>query len=219
MASSEFKRESSEPQPAAGKAYDRFMESMKIDFYKWHDGIGYDLDALNELDNREIRELEALLISRKDSDWRDVEALAALNTPFSIQALRDALASPNRECRLMAARFLKDMNIDDHIEEVVVRTLPETTIGDGMSYALMLAKLYPSENIRREVLRCAQIGKDDIRVHCAAMALFLYGVSKSEFDYDFKIIYEFHEKDVEARRRIFERLCVMVGVDPSSIFP
>ncbi len=219
MRAAEFKRESSDPQPATGKAYDRFMESMKIDFYKWHDGIGYDLDALNELDDRELQELEALLISRKDSDWRDVEALAALNTPPSIQALRDTLASPNRECRLMAARYLKDLNIEDHIEEVVVRTLPETTIGDGMSYALMLAKLYPTENIRRQVLRCALIGKDDIRVHCAAMALFLYGVSKSEFDCDFKIIYEFHEKDVEARRRIFERLCAMVGVGPSGLLP
>ena len=217
MRSTEFKRESSNPQPGTGKAYDRFMESMKIDFYKWHDGIGYDLDALNELDNRELQEIESLLISRKDSDWRDVEGLAALNTPFSIQALRDTLSSPNRECRLMAARFLKDMNIEDHIEEVVVRTLPETTIGDGMSYALMLAKLYPTENIRREVLRCALIGKDDIRVHCAAMALFLYGVSKSEFDTDFKVIYEFHEKDMEARGRIFERLCAMVGVNPAGL--
>lgn len=217
MASSDFKRESSDPQPATGSAYDRFMESMKIDFYKWHDGIGYDLDALNELDNHELKQVEELLISRKDSDWRDVEALAALNTPFSIQALRDTLASPNLECRLMAVRYLKDLNIEDHIEEVVVRTLPETSIGDGMSYALMLAKLYQTENICRAVLRSALTGKDDIRVHCAAMALYLYGISKSDFDTDFKIIYEFHEKDLEARKRIFERLCAMVGVNPASL--
>ncbi len=214
MASSEFRRESGDPQPATGNAYRRFMESMNIDFYKWHDGIGYDLDALNELDNDELKELETLLISRKDSDWRDVEALAALNTPFSIQALRDTLTSPNLECRLMAVRYLKDLNIEDHIEEVVVRTLPETTIGDGMSYALMLAKLYQTEKIRRAVLCSALTGKDDIRVHCAAMALYLYGVSKSDFDTDFKIIYEFHERDLEVRKQIFERLCAMVGINP-----
>jgi hypothetical protein len=42
------------------------MESMNIDFYKWHDGIGYDLDALNELTKEEIAQIEVLLISRKD---------------------------------------------------------------------------------------------------------------------------------------------------------
>ena len=143
MASTDFKRESSEPTPVAGTPYDRFMESMKIDFYKWHDGIGYDLDALNELDSHELKQVEELLISRKDSDWRDVETLAALNTPLTIQALRDTLVSPNRECRLMAARYLKDLNIEDHIEEVVIRTLPETTIGDGMSYRVNAREALP----------------------------------------------------------------------------
>ena len=33
----------------------RFIESMKIDYEKWHDGIGYDLKALAEA-NREERE-------------------------------------------------------------------------------------------------------------------------------------------------------------------
>ncbi|BCY17463.1 MAG: HEAT repeat domain-containing protein [Chloroflexi bacterium] len=217
MPSSEFRRESGDPQPATGKAYDRFMESMKIDYYKWHDGIGYDLDALNELDSSELKQVEDLLISRKDRDWRDVEALAALNTPGSIQALRDTLTSPNLECRLMAVRYLKDLGIEDHIEEVIVQTLPQTSIGDGMTYALTLAKLYQTENIRRAVLRSAFTGKDDIRVHCAAMALYLYGISKSDFDKDFKIIFEFHEKDFNARKRIFERLCAMVRVNPVDV--
>jgi hypothetical protein len=217
MSPSDFKRESSAPEPASGKAYDRFMESMKIDYYKWHDGVGYDLDALNELNSTELKQVEDLLISRKDSDWRDVEALAALSTPFSIQALRDCLASPNVECRLFAVRFLKELNIEDHIEEVLVRTLPETTIGNGLTYALYLAKTYPTEKIRRAVLRCALTGNDDIRVHCAAMALFLYGISRSDFDTEYKIIYEFHEKDLSVRQRIFARLCAMVGVNPADL--
>jgi hypothetical protein len=219
MSSSGFKRESEGPQPSAGKPYDRFMESMKIDYYKWHDGVGYDLDALNELDGDELKKVEDLLISRKDSDWRDVEGLAALNTPFAIQALRECLNSPNLECRLFAVRFLKEMNIEDHIEEVLVRTLPETTIGNGLTYALYLAKMYTTDNIRHAILRCALTGNDDIRLHCAAMALYLYGISRSDFDTDFKIIYEFREKDISVRQGIFERLCAMVGVNPESLLP
>lgn len=217
MPSTGFKRESSAPEPVKGKAYERFMESMKIDFYKWHDGVGYDLDALNEMNSAELQQVEDLLISRKDSDWRDVEALAALNTPFSIQALRDCLASPNVECRLFAVRFLKELGIEDHIEELVVRTLPETTIGNGLTYALFLAKTYPTEKIRREVLCAALTGNDDIRLHCAAMALFLYGISRSDFDTEYKIIYEFREKELPVRRDIFARLCAMVGVNPDEL--
>jgi len=214
MTSNGFKRESSKPQPGTGTALQRFLESMTIDFYKWHDGIGYDLDALNELTNSELKQVEELMISRKDSDWRDVETLAALNTPFSIQALKECLTSPDLECRLFAAKFLKEMNIEDHIEEVVVNTMAQTSIGGGMTYALYLAKSYPTEKIRQEILRCALVGKDDIRVHCAAMSLFLYGVTTTDFDTDQKIVYEFHEKDMPARMKVFERLCAMVGVDP-----
>lgn len=219
MPEAEFKRESGEPEPGPGSPYDRFMESMKIDYYKWHDGIGYDLDALNELTGNELKQVEDLLISRKDSDWRDVEALAALNTPFTVQALKDCLNSPNLECRLFAVRFLKEMNIEDRIEEVVVKTLAQTAIGNGLTYALYLAKTYPTEKIRKEILRCALIGNDDIRVHSAAMALFLYRKAKTDFDADQKIVFEFHEKDLPARRRVFERLCSMVGVDPIDLLP
>lgn len=201
-----------------GSALQRFMESMNIDFYKWHDGISYDLDALNELNTDEIAQIEALLISRKDSDWRDVEALAALNTPLSIKALKDCLQSPNLECRLFAAKFLKEMGIADHIEEVVIRTLPYTTIGNGLTYALWLIKENTiTESIRRTVLRCAMTGRDDIRVHCAAMALYLYGKANYDFDTEKKIIYEFHEKDPAARRQIFERLCQMVGLKADDV--
>jgi hypothetical protein len=52
---------------------------MQIGYMEWHDGIGYDLEALRELSNDEIKQIETLLVARKDQDWRDVEALAALN--------------------------------------------------------------------------------------------------------------------------------------------
>ena len=39
----------------------------------------------------------------------------------------------------------------------------------------------------------------------------------SDFDKDFKIIFEFHEKDFNARKRIFERLCAMVRVNPVDV--
>ena len=92
--SNAFKRSSYFPDPSKKPAFQRFLDSMKIGYIEWHDGIGYDLDALNEMTPDELRQVEELVIRRKDSDWRDVETLAALNTPFTIQALKDCLQQP-----------------------------------------------------------------------------------------------------------------------------
>jgi hypothetical protein len=62
-------------------ALEQFLQSMKIGHTEWHDGTGYDLVALREVGGEEVKQVENLLVSRKDQDWRDVEALAALNTP------------------------------------------------------------------------------------------------------------------------------------------
>ena len=35
------------------KAYQLFLDSMKIEFNQWHDGTGYDLEALGRLGSEE----------------------------------------------------------------------------------------------------------------------------------------------------------------------
>src|SRR5436190_1994916 len=57
-------------------AYEKFIASMTITQEMWHDGIGYDTDALR-LASAEER---AGLVSRLTAcgDWRDVEALAEI---------------------------------------------------------------------------------------------------------------------------------------------
>src|SRR5689334_21316634 len=52
---------------------DKFLQSMKIGYMEWHEGIGYDLNALRELSPDELKQIESLLIAHKDRDWRDVE--------------------------------------------------------------------------------------------------------------------------------------------------
>lgn len=193
----------------------RFLQSMNIGYIEWHDGIGYDMAALKQLYGAERDQAEEILIANKDRDWRDVEGLATLATPRAIQALHDCLHSTSSDVRLFAVRYLKEMGISDHVEEVLIETLPRTRIGYGMTYALALAKDYPSNRIRETVLRCALHGNDDIRIHCAAMALYLYGVTEKEFDREQQVIYEVGEKDEAKRLAAFRLLCRMVGEDPA----
>lgn len=67
----------SDPNSAPG----RFERSMPIDHEKWHDGIGYGLDTLRGATEAERRQIETLLLEHRIGDWRDVEALAALDSP------------------------------------------------------------------------------------------------------------------------------------------
>lgn len=184
-------------------ALEKFLQSMHIGYIEWHDGIGYDLDALKQMDPGDLEYVESLLISRKDNDWRDVEALAALHTHPAIETLKQCLKSKNNEVKLFAVRYLKELNVLDKIDEIVVETLPQTKIGDGLTYALSLAEDYPSERIKRKVLWCCLNGNDDIRIHCAAMALYLYGKAKTNFDMDQKIVFEFRSCNdcLHARQR------------------
>jgi len=197
-------------------ALEKFLRSMKIGYTEWHDGTGYDLRALRELSGEEVKRVENLLVSRKDQDWRDVEALAVLNTPRAIEALKECLRSKNIDVRLFAVRYLKEMNILDRVDEIVVNTLPSTKIGQGLTYALALAKDYPTELIKQKLLWCCVHGNDDIRIHCAAMALFLYGKASSEFDNNQRIIFRFGIKDKAKRIEAFSELCLMIGVSPDN---
>src|SRR5690606_35695551 len=87
-----FVLETCAPAPAEG-ALERFRRSMAVDYEKWHDGVGYDLAALRAATARERQEIEALLLARGVRDWRDVEALAALDSDAARHALRAAFAA------------------------------------------------------------------------------------------------------------------------------
>jgi hypothetical protein len=203
---------------SSSPALEKFIQSMKIDYMEWHDGIGYDLSALCELREEELKQVETLLISRKDEDWRDVEALAALNTPSAIEALKECLLSKNIDVKLFAVRYLKEMNVVDRVEEIVVSTLPSTKIGCGLTFALALAKKYPTELIKEKLLWCCVNGNDDIRIHCAAMSLFLYGKASSEFDREQKLVFKFGNKEKAKRIEAFSELCQIIGARVGNAF-
>ena len=84
------------PAPKVESAMDRFRESMVGTYDRWHDGIGYDIAIFETATPDELVEIENLLLSRSVDDWRDVEALAALDSPRARMALRKALQSSSQ---------------------------------------------------------------------------------------------------------------------------
>jgi hypothetical protein len=64
---------------------------MVVDHEKWHDGIGYDIDALKEATPEERKAIETMLLGRGVKDWRYMESLAELGGPAADRILEAAL--------------------------------------------------------------------------------------------------------------------------------
>ena len=80
------------PMPAVS-AVNRFRESRMNNHEKWHDGVGYNLEILKTATPEELVSIEEILLSHSTDDWRDVEALAALDSPRARVALSKAAKS------------------------------------------------------------------------------------------------------------------------------
>src|SRR6188474_3179371 len=87
-------------------AFSRFMHSLELDYERWHDGDGYDLEALAAIDTSERGDV-VWELARRDATWREIEALETIDIPPAFMAIKRALRdSESIETRLAAARSL-----------------------------------------------------------------------------------------------------------------
>jgi hypothetical protein len=198
----------------------KFRDSMNIGYEEWHDGIGYDLEALGRLAGEEQRAAETTLLGRGVADWRDVDALDCLGSPGALVALSAALSASDVNVRLQAAKRLHERKLlsDGELETLVIAALDSATISNGMVKILDMAEAHPTNAIRQKLLWCARHGHDDIRVHAAALVHFLYGQSTSAFDWANRPLYlRFGESDPSERDAALAELCRDIAVDPASV--
>ena len=199
------------------KEYQRFLDSMELDYAKWHDGVGYDLETLRNLSPDEQTKVENLLLERGVDGWRVVDALAEIGSERAISALRNALQSDRYEVRIRAIERLskKGSISESEIETLLVETLPLVSLLNGQTFTLRLAEEYPTPAVKRVLLWCTLHGNEDIRVHAAALIHFLYGFAASSFDWDHRPFYlRFNDEDISNRKLAYDELCKKVQVDP-----
>jgi hypothetical protein len=199
------------------KEYQRFLDSMNIDYVKWHDGIGYDLDALRNLSIDEKEKVVDILIKHGINDWRDIDALAEIGSEKALSAIKKAFQSNRYEVRIKAIESLLEKKIvsEKEIETVLVETIPLVSILNGQTFTLRLAEKYPTPAIKRVLLWCALNGNDDIRVHAAALVYYLYGFATSSFDWNYRPFYlRFGDKNLSNRKSAYHELCNKIQVDP-----
>jgi hypothetical protein len=202
-----------DPAPAPNTPLSRFVRSMIIDYEKWHDGIGYDLEALEQASPEERSAIEKVLISTKGHDWRDMEALAELDTPRSRKALGDAFAAGDLRVRMAVISYAPDIVNFNGKLEAIVHSLRVGNVYGGLSHALDLVQEFHPPEVVEELFRGVQEREGEVAVNFAAMLLFIYGKAEDPFDWSQRpFLLRFNTDDGDERREAFLELCQKIGV-------
>ena len=127
--------------------FNRFIQSMKINYEKWRDGIGYDITALQEANTIERRQIEKILVNKPRLDWRDIEALAILDTPKARTAILVALHGGNNEVNMAVLRFAPSLVSDQVKTKVLVKALKSASFFDGFSHTMKIVEEYHPEEV------------------------------------------------------------------------
>jgi hypothetical protein len=205
----------------ASAAYERFMASTEIDYERWHEGIGYDLEALGELQGRERLEVEQWLFDRAGNDWRDLQALLAIGSDRARAAVLEQLRRGSTEQRLWAAHYLADdpLLAADR-EAAIVRGLGQALLYGGLSLALDMAIEERTPAMIDALFRAALRDEGEAAVHAAARLAYVHGKAKEPFDWELRPLFlRFGEADRQAREQAFRELCALCGVDPARYLP
>ena len=200
------------------------MASTDIDYEKWHEGEGYDLDALRSLTGAEREEAERWLLGRADRDWRDLEGLLALGSAAARAAVVDQLQHGSGEQRLWAARRLTDdpeaaatdPTFEADREAAVVDGLRTGLLFYGLTQAFDLAVELRTPAMIEALWRATQRPESEASVHAAARLAFLYGKATSDFDWDLRPLFlRFGTADPAERAAATAELGKLCEVDPA----
>ncbi len=205
------------PLPAAPEsAFQRFLRSMVMDYDKWHDGEGYDLDALREATPNERVAIQTTLLARGVRDWRDVEALAALDTPGARQALQAAANHADPQIRLAVARHSEALVPGEKRVESLVKALQTAKFYGGLTQALDEVEDFHPPEVVEALFRGALNREGEAAVHFAAMLTFVHGKASEPFDMEQRPFFlRFHTEDAAEREAVFRKLCERLGVEAS----
>jgi hypothetical protein len=190
----------------------RFRSSMVIDYEKWHDGIGYDLTLIKAATPDERAEIEKILLARDASDWRDVEALAALNSPAAHKALKAALNSSKPEITVAVLDHAPDLVPEATRIRTLVAALKNADFYGGLSGALSQVETFHPPAVVEELFRGALSRDGGVAVHFAAMLMFIHGKAESAFDWSQRPFFlRFNATHRDEREAVFLELCEKIG--------
>ena len=201
--------------PDPNSAVARFEASMCIDYEKWHDGIGYDLEILKTANPEELKAIEELLIRRHPRDWRDVEALAALGSKKARAALKDSLHDRSAEVRMAVHRHAPEVLTKQQRTDSIVEALQTADFYGGLSQALDEAAEFHPPEVERALLRGLMERDGSVAYHLATTLYAIHGKIPSRHDMERRPFFlRFNTPDLAEREKAVRELCAELGLDP-----
>ena len=162
--------------PERSDAFRRFEASMILDYDKWKEGTPYDLAALDEMSAEERDVFAGEIAARSELDWRDVEALRRIATPFALARVKHAgLVQTNGGGAEAFAGEAKD-DWNDEIERRFIDKLGAIRLMESSTDRLYaIAAAHPTPAIRAALYRLATTGDESMRYSWGAALLYITG--------------------------------------------
>ena len=199
-------------------AYAKFMASLELNYDRWHDGEGYDLDALANIDASERGDV-VWELARREPTWREIEALEQIDIPPAVMAIRRALRDSEWiDTRLAAAEALARLEkLEEPIDALLAREIRNLgAIEGGSTRALLMAEVYPTDAVKKALL-AASMKRTDSAMHCAGVLCYLTGAGKEPFDWDLRPLFLRlgPEEPDNDRNAALDELCALVNMTPA----
>jgi hypothetical protein len=193
----------------------RFEKSMQIDFEKWHDGIGYDLDAIKLASPTEREAIEQMLIRHSPRDWRDIEALATIKTKNAEKTIKNAIKDPNPDVRVAVTRFAPNLVTNSEHTQSIIDALHSAKLFGGLSQVLDDVETYHPAEVKEALIAGLLSREGDVAVLFAAMLFYLYGAAKEPFDMEQRPFFlRFNTESKDERTVAFKELCKKLKINP-----
>ncbi len=195
--------------------FQRFMKSMQIDYEKWHDGIGYDIDAIKLASQAERKTIEQILINHNPLDWRDIEALAQIDSKNAREILKNAIKDPNPAVRVAVTRYAPTLVTNRERSRSIIDALQHAGIYSGLSQVLDdIEEYHPTEV--KEALITGLLGREgEVAVLFAAMLFYISDKAKEPFDMKQRPFFlKFNTENKEERMQAFQELCKQLNINP-----
>jgi len=192
----------------------RFKKSMEIDYEKWHDGIGYDIDAIRLASPTECKAIEKMLIQHSPRDWRDIEALTQIDTKNARDTIKKAIRDPNPAVRIAVARFAPKVVTYNERTRSIIDALQHAGIFYGLSQTLDEIEEYHPPQVKEALIEGLLSREGDVAVLFAAMLFYLYGAAEEPFDMKQRPFFlRFNTKNKEERVKVFIELCTKLNIN------
>ncbi len=201
---------------SGGALVDTFRAAMNIHYGPWLDGTGYNLDLLTGASDAEKTMVEQLLAPPRG--WRDVEALAALDTDTARAAVQQALQSDIAEVRAAVLRYAPSSASDTERSATMLRALNDGKFFDDLSSVLDQVEQYHPPEIVNALFRGLLVRPGEIATNYAAMLAFVHGKADSTFDWDLRPLFlKFNTDDDAERTDAFDELCALLELDSTEV--